>query len=184
MTQPLALPVPELLALAPADLAALVDMCPGDYVSTRAAVLGLDLEVPEHRRALVAAFPDAFSMLQLSDQPVSAGETGVRAALTPDAAPEPDAPVGEPPADQPAQNGAQPAAPSPADIAELLAAYRGRPEPFLCGTFAAYSAPDGSIVVVTEMPDRGTEQHVIPGRIVQLGLSAMNGRGMFGRLLG
>ncbi len=173
----------ELLTLRPEQLAELVDAQPGDYVSTRAAALGLDLEIPAHQRALVAAFPDAFALLQLDQQPVSAGESGVRATLTPDppAAPTPDTGEGSDPGTP--ESAAEPAGLSPGQIGELLARYRGSADPFLCGTFALYSAPDGSIVAVIERPDTGVEQHVLPARLVQLGLTAAAGKGnILGRM--
>lgn len=181
MSAPL-FPIRELLALPPDQLAGLVDACPGDYVSSRAAVLGLDLDVPEHYRALCAAFPEAFSGL---DGPVPPAGVGVRSDLTPESEPGPDPDTGEGTAPEPAQSAAQPAGSEPLEIAAMLAEYRGRPDPFLFGTFAMYSAPDGSIVIVTEIPGRGVEQHQIPGRFVALGLNAMNGKGaMLGKLFG
>lgn len=172
----------ELLALDPGSLAELVDMCPGDYVSSRAAVLGLDVEIPEHHRALSRAFPDAFTGL---DAPVAPGQDGVRATLTPESAPGPETHTGNPPGSSDAQSGSQPV-PDELDIAELLAAYRGSMEPFLAGTFAMYSAPDGSIVIVTDCPGRGVEQRAVPGQVVRLALNAAAGKGallgkMFGR---
>lgn len=173
--------VAELLALDPADLAGLVDMCPGDYVSSRAAVLGLDVEVPEHHRALRRAFPDAFTGL---DGPVSAGQDGVRVTLTPESAPAPDSDTGNPPGVDDTHRGAEPA-PAELDIVGLLDAYRGSREPFLAGTFAMYSAPDGSIVIVTEMPDRGVEQRAVPGQLVRMALNAAMGKGaLVGKLFG
>lgn len=178
----------ELLALPPADLAELVDACPGDYVSARAAVLGLDVAVPEHWHALSAAFPGAFTGL---DMPVAAGRDAVRSDLTPDAAPEPEPHTGHPPAPGEQQSTAQPVDPEPVDpdgidIAELLAAYRGRPDPFLAGTFAMYSAPDGSIVIITEIPGRGVERRDVPGNFVRLALGAAAGKGagMLGKMFG
>lgn len=187
MTAPI--PAGELLALPPADLAELVAACPGDYVSQRAEWLGLDVDVPEHRAALVAAFPAAFRGLEGSGPlPVDAfgpGPDGVRLCLTPDAAPEPDGHTGEGPAPDDAQSALQPADPDEVDVVELLARYRGSAEPFLCGTFAMYSAPDGSIVIVTECPGRGVEQRAVPGHVVRLALGAAAGKGgVLGRMFG
>lgn len=187
MTDPVM--VAELLALPPTDLAALVDCCPGDYVSARAAVLGLDVQIPAHRAALVAAFPDAFRGLEGSGPlPVDAfgpGDSGVRHSLTPDPAPEPEGYTGEGPAPDDAQGPLEPVDPEGVDIAELLQRYRGSAEPFLCGTFAMYSAPDGSIVIVTDMPDRGVEQRAMPAHLVRLALGAAAGKGaMLGRMFG
>lgn len=72
----------------------------------------------------------------------------------------------------------------PADLAELLAIYRGRPEPFLAGTFALYSAASGAVVMVTEIPGRGVEQRDMPSKMVKLAIAAMSGKGPLGKLFG
>lgn len=173
------LPAHELLALPPDDLRGLVDMCPGDYVSTRAAALGLDVAVPEHHAALVAAFPDAFTGLG----GVSPDQSGVRHSLTPESAAAPTPDTGEGTAPDDAHSASEPTDPDALDIVAMLAEYRGRPDPFLAGTFAMYSAPDASIVIVTEIPGRGVERRDVPAHVVRLAIGAASGSGsLMGRL--
>jgi len=148
----------ELLALDAGDLAELLDVAPGDEPAVRAAALGLDVAVSSHRAAVERAI-------------------GVRLNLTPDV---------------PAAQSAGEQQPAPAGTltdalsnpAELLAAYRGRAEPFMAGTFALYSAADGSVVAVMQHPNGEVTRSVIPQKLVKLTLGMMTGQaGMLGRLL-
>jgi len=182
----------ELVALDAADLAELLrdvlpSLVPGetlhDYpaeqLAVRAAALGLDLAVPAHRAAVDAAIRCQGG----PDTPVSAAQEGVRSDLTPD----PPAPADAPTEPQPApSDGTEPL--SAASMAELIDRYRGTSQPFAAGTFALYAAPDGSVVLVTEMPSRGIERNVMPAKLVRLALGFASGRGpasgMLGRMFG
>jgi hypothetical protein len=71
--------------------------------------------------------------------------------------------------------GGQLVAAEPAELA--------RPDPLLAGTFAVYQAPDGGIVLVTEIPGRGVERRVVPGKVIRLATSGVGAK-MFGSLFG
>jgi hypothetical protein len=57
------------------------------------------------------------------------------------------------------------------------------PAPVLAGTFALYHAPDGGLVLVTDVPGRGVETRHVPGKVLRF---VMHGPGskIFGRLFG
>lgn len=57
------------------------------------------------------------------------------------------------------------------------------PAPILAGTFALYETPDGGMCLVTEVPGRGVEQRIVPGKLVRL-VTSGKGLGMFGKMLG
>lgn len=180
----------ELLALHPAELAELLAAVaaeldagrggflgsprPDDWPAVAAAALGLDVAIPDHRAAVQAALWCQGE----PDTPDSPSSAGVRSDLTPN---EPAAPAagdgeGEPPGERTEPH-------SGLSMAELLDTFRGTREPFAAGTFAMYAAPDGSVILVTDVAGRGVERNVLPARLVRLAMGMAGGkRGMLGRL--
>jgi len=67
--------------------------------------------------------------------------------------------------------------------AALTGAAEAAPAPMLAGTFALYQSPDGGFVLVTDIPGRGVEQKIIPGKVVKLITSGVGAR-MFGSIFG
>lgn len=183
----------ELLALHPAELAELIAAVaaeldagrggflgsprPDDWPAVAAAALGLDVAIPEHRAAV-----DAALWCQVRpDTPDSPSSEGVRSDLTPnEPAPQPP-PGGQ---HEPAGERTEPlSGPGPGDLLGQLDAYRGTRDPFAAGTFAMYAAPDGSVVLVTDVAGRGVERNVLPAKLVRLALGMASGRGgILGRL--
>lgn len=70
----------------------------------------------------------------------------------------------------------------PVEHGELVTA-TDDPTPLLAGTFAVYQTPDGGFVLVTDIPGRGQETKVIPGKMVRLVTSGVGSK-MFGSLFG
>jgi hypothetical protein len=176
----------ELLDLSPSDLYGLMALAPGDNPVVQAAYLGLDCSVTEHRDAVDAALAYGDDGGQAFSPPVGAGQPGVRSYLTPaepdpappvDAQDEPDSEaLGLPESDPEAAEG----------MAAMLAATAGSGVPFLAGTFALYSHPSGSVVMVTETSASGVRRDVIPRKMVKLALGLMGGgkRSLLGKMLG
>jgi hypothetical protein len=57
------------------------------------------------------------------------------------------------------------------------------PEPLFAGTFAIYGEPGGGVVLVVEDRDGKVERKRIPAALVKMGVQAMEGSGMLGRML-
>lgn len=184
----------ELLALDAETLRGLLELAEGDDVVVRAAYLGLDCSVPAHRAAVERAVYAGAPAPQPFSPPVGAAQPGVRSDLTPTEAP-PSAPGdGHPTEVTTPENRSQPEpslpAPDPgaaAALADVLAATAGTGRPFMAGTFALYSDPSGSVVMVTETA-AGQRNDVIPRKLVKLALGLMAGKGpgigMLARMVG
>lgn len=171
----------ELVALDAQTLRDLLDVASGDTPEVRAAYLGLDVEVPEHRQAVEAAYGDG----QPYSPPIGAAQAGVSLRLTP-TGPAPDAPGDALPGPEPdALSLPEPDPAGAADMADMLAASAGTGRPFMAGTFALYSDPSGAVVIVTETETAGVRRDVIPRKAVKVALDLMAGKhGMIGKLGG
>lgn len=169
----------ELLALAPSDLRGLVELADGEQLGVKAAALGLDLTIPEHLSAFLAAFPEIQEVSYFAD--ISAGEDGVRSNLTPPGR----SPAGPAAGDHGTPGEAHSPFDGPEGLTAHIAAHRGTGRPFLAGTFALYAAPDGSVVMVTETDQAGVRRDVMPARLVKLalGFAANQGGGLLPRWL-
>lgn len=62
---------------------------------------------------------------------------------------------------------------------EGVALTESAPEPMIAGTFALYQTPDGGMILVTDVKDRGVEQKIIPPALVKM---VMGGGGPMGKL--
>lgn len=176
----------ELLGLTASDLYGLLELAPGDNPVVKAAYLGLDCSIGEHRDAVDKALEHGDDDGQPFSPPVGAAQAGVRSDLTP-AGPDPAPPVdgqgdpdsealGLPEADQEGAEG----------MAALLRASAGTGVPFLAGTFAMYSHPNGDVWLVTETNQSGVRRDPIPRKVVKLALGLMGGgkRSLLGKMFG
>lgn len=53
----------------------------------------------------------------------------------------------------------------------------GQPAPLAQGTFALYATPEGALVLVTDIPDRGVERNVLPAAMVKAAMTMIGGGG-------
>lgn len=176
----------ELLGLDADTLRSLLDLAEGDSPVVRAAYLGLDCSVSEHRAAVERAYAIDAPAAQPFSPPIGAAQPGVRSDLTPtgpaeagqdddDYYPGDDA-LGLPEPDPAAAAG----------ILDLLNSTAGTGRPFMAGTFAMYADPSGAVVIVTETEGTGLRRDVLPRKAVRFALGLIGGKrgGILRRMIG
>lgn len=50
------------------------------------------------------------------------------------------------------------------------------PAPLVSGSFAIYEGPKGAVILVTEIPGRGIERKVFPGKLVAMAMKMTGAR--------
>lgn len=175
----------ELLALPASDLNDLMNLAPGETFAGKAAYLGLDLAIPDHRAAVDRAYDVGTEAEQPYSPPIGAAQTGVRSDRTPTVGYESVPTEGHPVGGDDALRLPEPDPAAAAGLADMLAASAGSGKPFMGGTFALYADPSGAVVMVTET-ETGTRTDVIPRKAVKFALGLMSGKGtgMLGRMIG
>lgn len=176
----------ELLSLDPPTLRGLLDLAPGDTEIVKAAYLGLDCSISEHRAAVERAYALHSEPLQAFSPPIGAGRSGVNDTLTPERPAEQTGGDGHPEDPEDGLGLPEPDPAAAAGMAEILASTAGTGRPFMAGTFALYSDPSGAVVMVTETDNAGVRRDVIPRKAVRFALGLMSGKrgGLLGRLIG
>lgn len=173
----------ELVALAPAELADLIEMADGATPEECARTLGLDLTDPRQREAVSAAVRSRGWVPEPEGPVIGAGQDHIRENLMPDETPG-HGPTGDGESDlreltdtlSADLSGDDPALGSVEDLTAALAESAASGRPFLAGTFAAYATPDGGVVLVTTDPQDNVRRDLFAPKIVRLVLGLMGGK--------
>lgn len=185
----------ELIALAPGDLAELIEMAEGSTPEECAASLGLDLSDARQRDAVSAAVKARGWVIEPEGPVIGGSQDHIRENLMSDESAG-HGPTGDGERDlaeltdalRGDLSGDEPALGSPDELAAALAESQATGRPFIAGTFAAYAMPDGGVVLVTEDPTGNIRRDVFPAKMVRLVLGLMAGKapkgfGFLGRMM-